>query len=140
MQHCCLQHWTLLASLVTSTTGCCFCFGSISSFFLELFLHSSPVAYWAPIDLGSSSFSDIFLPFHTVHGVLKARRLKWFAIPFSRGPHFVRPLHYDPSVLGAPNDMTHSFMELDNAVVHVIKLVSFLGLWFSVCLPSDKEG
>ena len=26
-------------------------------------------------------------PFHTVHGVLKARILKWFAIPFSSGPH-----------------------------------------------------
>ena len=25
----------------------------------------------------------IFLLFHTVHGVLKARMLKWFAIPFS---------------------------------------------------------
>ena len=25
---------------------------------------------------------SIFLPFHTVHGVLKARILKWFAIPF----------------------------------------------------------
>ena len=25
----------------------------------------------------------IFLPFHTVHGVLKARILKWFAIDFS---------------------------------------------------------
>ena len=24
-----------------------------------------------------------FLPFHTVHGVLKARILKWFAVPFS---------------------------------------------------------
>ena len=40
--------------------------------------------------------------FHTVHGVLKARILKWFAIPFSSGPHFVRTLHYDPSVLGGP--------------------------------------
>ena len=29
-------------------------------------------------------------PSHTVHGVLKARILKWFAIPFSRGPHSVR--------------------------------------------------
>ena len=28
---------------------------------------------------------------HTVHGVLKARILKWFAIPFSSGPHSVRP-------------------------------------------------
>ena len=42
----------------------------------------------------------IILPFHTVHGVLKARILKWFAIPFSSGPHSVRPLHHDPPVLG----------------------------------------
>ena len=57
MQYCSLQHQTLLPSLVTSTTGYCFCFGSIPSFFLELFLHWSPAAYWAPNDLGSSSFS-----------------------------------------------------------------------------------
>ena len=44
----------------------------------------------------------IFLPFHTVHGVLKAKILKWFAIPFSRGPHSVRTLHRDLSVLGGP--------------------------------------
>ena len=44
----------------------------------------------------------IFLPFHTVHGVLKARILKWFAILFSSGPRFVRTLHHDPSVLGGP--------------------------------------
>ena len=33
----------------------------------------------------------IILSFHTVHGVLKARILKWFAIPFSSGPHSVCP-------------------------------------------------
>ena len=44
----------------------------------------------------------IFLPLHTVHGVLKARILKWFAIPFSSGTHFVRTFHHDPSVLGGP--------------------------------------
>ena len=98
MQYCSLQHWTLLVSPVTSTTRCCFCFGSIPSFFLELFLHWSPVAYWAPTDLGSSSFSVLsFLPFHTACGVLKARILKWFAILFSSGPHFVRTFHHDPS-------------------------------------------
>ena len=42
------------------------------------------------------------LPFHTVHGVLKARILKWFAISFSSGPCFVRSLHHDPSDLGVP--------------------------------------
>ena len=44
----------------------------------------------------------IFLPFHSVHGVLNARILRWFAIPFSSGPHSVRPLHHDPSILGGP--------------------------------------
>ena len=79
-------------------------------------------------------------PFHTVHGVLKARILKRFAIPFSSGPRFVRTVHNDPSVLGGPTDMAHSFIELDKAVVHVIRLVSFLCLWFLVSLPSDGEG
>ena len=36
--------------------------------------------------------------------------------------------------------MAHSFTELDKAVVHVVRLVSFLWLWFSFCLPSDGEG
>ena len=44
----------------------------------------------------------IFLSFHTVHGILKARILKWFAIPFSSGPYFVRTLQHDPSILGGP--------------------------------------
>ena len=57
MQYCSLQHWTFLPSPVTSTTGCCFCFGPVSLFFLELVLHWSPVAYWASTDLGDSSFS-----------------------------------------------------------------------------------
>ena len=47
----------------------------------------------------------ILLPLHSVHGVLKARILKWFAIPFSSGPHSVRPLHHDPSILGCPVGM-----------------------------------
>ena len=41
----------------------------------------------------------IFLP---VHGVLKSRILKWFAIPFSSGPCFVKTLHHDPSIFGGP--------------------------------------
>ena len=79
----------------------------------------------------------IFLLFYTVHGVLKVRLLKWFAIPFSSGPHFARTLHHDLSILVALHGMDHSFTELDKAVVHVISLISFLGLWYSLCLPSD---
>ena len=78
IQYCYLQHLTLLLSPVTCTTGYCFCFGSTPPFFLESFLHWSPVAYWAPTDLGSSSFSiPSFCLFKTVHEVLKARILKW---------------------------------------------------------------
>ena len=32
MQYCSLQHHTLLPLPITSTIGCCFCFGSVSSF------------------------------------------------------------------------------------------------------------
>ena len=74
----------------------------------------------------------IFLPFHTVQVVLKARILKQFAIPFSSGPHVVRPLHHDPSVLGGPT--LHGLVSF-MAVVHVIRLVSFLWLWFNFVGP-----
>ena len=57
MQYSSLQHQTLLLSPITSTTGCSFCFDSISSFFLELFLNRFPVAYWAPTDMGNYSFN-----------------------------------------------------------------------------------
>ena len=39
----------------------------------------------------------------------------------------------------ALHGMAHSFIELDKAVVHVIRLISFLLLCFSVCLPSDGQ-
>ena len=51
----------------------------------------------------------IMLPFQTIHGVLKARILKWFAIPFSTGPRFVRTLHHDLYVLVTLYDTAHSF-------------------------------
>ena len=62
----------------------------------------------------------IILPFHTVHGVLKARMLKWFAIPFSSGPRFVRTACMTCLSWVALHGMAHSFIELEKAVVHVI--------------------
>ena len=141
MQYCSLQHWTLLLSPITSTAGYCFCFGSIPSFFLELFLHWPPVSYWATTDLRSSSFSVLsLLPFHTIHGVFKTRILNWLAIPFSSGPHFVRTLHHDPPIWVALYGITHSLTELDKAAVQVISLFSFLWLWFSFCLILKEMG
>ena len=101
VQHCFFQHRSFL-SPVTSTTGCCFCFDSIPSFFLELFLHWSPVAYWAPTNLGSPSLSILsFCLLILFMGF--SRQEYWSGLPFiSSGPHSVRPLHHDPSVLVGP--------------------------------------
>ena len=51
MQYCSLQHQT--SPQDTCTTGHCFYFGSASSFFLQLFLCTSPVVYWTSTDLQS---------------------------------------------------------------------------------------
>ena len=78
-----LQHWTLLPSPVTSTTGHCFLLW-LHLFILpqvisQLFFSSIMGIYWP----GEFIFQcHIILSFHTVHGVLMARKLKWFAIPF----------------------------------------------------------
>ena len=141
MQYCSLQHQTLLPSPVTSTTGFCFCFDSVSSFFLELFLHSSPVACWTLIDRGSSSFSVLsFWLFLLFMGF--TRQEYWSGLPF---PSPVGHILSELSIMICPScvalhGVAHSFIELDEAVVHVIRLVSFLWWWFSVCLPSDGEG
>ena len=140
MQYCSLQHQSWLLSPVTSTTGCCFCFGSLCSFFLELFLHWSSVAHWAPADTGSSSFSVLsFCIFILLMGF--SRQEYWSGLPFpSPVDHVLSKL----STMTRPfkvalHGMAHSFTEWDKAVVHVIRLVSFLCLWFSVCLPSVEE-
>ena len=81
MQYCSLRYWTLFPYHVASTTGCCFCFAPISSFFLELFLHSSLVAYGAPADLGSSSFRVLsFCLFIIFVGF--TRQEYWSGLPF----------------------------------------------------------
>ena len=141
MQYCSLQHWTLLPLPVTSTTGCCFCFGSVSSFFLELFLQWSPVAYWAPTDLGSSSLSVLSLCLFILFlGFSKQEYQRDLLFP-SQVDHALSELSTMTRLFWvALQDMAYSFIELDKAVVHVIRLVSFLWLWFSVCLPTDGEG
>ena len=139
MQYCSLQHWVLLLSPVPSTTGCLFCFGTIPSFFLKLFLHWSPVVYWAPTNLGSSSFSILsFCVFILFMGFSRQEYwsgfhslLQWTTFCQMSPPWPVR--------LGWPYMTWLSFTELDKAVVRMIRLASCLWLWFqSVCpvIPS----
>ena len=119
MQYCCSQHKTLLLLPVTSTAGCSFCFGSIPSFFLELFLHWSPVAYWVHTDLGSSSFSILsFCLFILFMGF--SRQEYWSSLPF---PSPVDHILSDLSAMTRPSWVAPqawlSFIELDKAVVLV---------------------
>ena len=94
-----------------------------TSFSLELFLHSSSVAYWAPTDLGSSSFTVLFILF-----IGFSRQEYWSGLPF---PSPVDLVLSELSIRTCPSwvalySMTHSFIELDKAVVHVIRSVHFL--------------
>ena len=139
MQYFSLQHWTLLSSPVTSTTGCCFCFGFVSSFFLELFLHSSLIEYWVPTDPGSSSFSVLsFCLFILFMGL--SRQEYWSGLLF---PSPVDHIFSEVSTRTRPSwvalhGLACNFTESDKAMVPVISLTSFLWLWFSFCMPSDE--
>ena len=143
IQYYSLQHQTLLSPPDTATTEWCFHFGSGSSFLLELFLHCSPVAYWAPTDLGSSSFSVLSICLFILFRGF-SRQEYWSVLPFPSPVDHVLSELYTMTHLScvAPQGMAGSFIELDKAVVHVIRLISFLWLSFSfsVCLPSDREG
>ena len=136
MQYNSLQHQTLLLSPLTSTAGYWFCFGSIPSFFLELFVHRSPVAYWAPTDLGSSSFS--ILSFLYCSWGSQSKNTEVVCYSLLQWTTFCQTSPPWPARLGWPHMAWLSFFELDKAVVCVIRLTSFLWLWF-VCLPSDAS-
>ena len=140
VQYCSLQHWTLFPSLVTSRTGWCFYFGSVFSFFLVIspLISSSILGTFRP---GSSSFSVLsFCLFILFMGF--SRQEYWSGLPF---PSTVDHVLSEPTTMTclswvALHGMAHSFIELDKAVVHVSRLVSFLWFCFSFCLPSDGEG
>ena len=120
IQYCALQHQTLLLSPVTFTTGCCFCFGSVPSFFLELFLHWSLVAYWAPTDLGSLSFIVLsFCLFILFMGFSRQEYWRQWTTFCQTSPPW--PVH-----LGWPHMAWLSFIELD-------KLWSMWSDWLIVC-------
>ena len=87
---------------------------------------------------------DITTSFHEILFILFvgfSRQEYWSVLPFpSPVDHILSELFTmtRPS-WAALHSMAHSFTELDKAVVHVIRLVSFLWLGMSVCLPSDGE-
>jgi len=134
MQYCFLQHQTLLPSPVTSTNGCRVFFGSISSFLLELFLHWSLVAYWAPSDLGSSSFSVLLFAFSYCSWGSQGKNTE--VICHSPVDHVLSEL----STMTCPSwvalhGMGHNFIELYKAVGMWSVLLVFCDCGFHSVFP-----
>ena len=82
MQYCSLQHQTFTIRHIHNWVS--------FPLWLSLFIPSGVISLLFSSTLGTyqpEGFTfqcHIFMPSRTVHGVLKARMLKWFAIPFSK--------------------------------------------------------
>ena len=98
-------------------------------------LHWSPVAYWIPTDLGSSSFS--ILSFCLFILFMGFSRQEYWSVFHSllQWTTFCQTTPPWPGHLGWPHMAWLSFIELDKAVVHVIRLASCLWLWFQFVCP-----
>ena len=135
MQYYSLQYQTLLLLPIISTAGCCFCFGSIPSFFLELFLHWSPVAYWAPNDLGSSSFGILSFCLFILFMVF-SRQEYWSGLPFpSPMDHILSGLFTMTRPSWVALQAWLGFIELDKAMVLVWLDWLVFWVWFQCVCP-----
>ena len=128
MQYCSLHYQTLLPSAVTTTTG------ELFSLWLCLFIVSGVISpLFSSSILGEFIFwCHIFCLFLLFMGF--SRQEYWSGLPFPPlGDHVLSELSTmtHPSWV-ALHSMAHVFIELDKAVVHVISLISFLWLWFSL--------
>ena len=113
------------------------CLSLIPSEAISLLFSSSILGtYWC----GEFIFQcHIFLPFHTVHGSSQGKNDEVVCHSLLRWTTFCQKSPPWPSWV-ALHGLAHCFIELDKAVIHVISLVSFLWLWFSLSLPSDGWG
>ena len=107
-----IHNWTL------------FLLWSASSFAISPLISSRILSIYQPMEFIFQH--HIFLPFHTVPGILEAVILKCFASPFSSGLVLSELSIMTRLSWVALHGMDHSFIELDKVVIHVISLVSFL--------------
>ena len=102
-------------------------------------LHWSPVAYCAPTDLGSSSSVSYLFAFSYCSRGSQGKNTEVVCHSLLQWTTFCQNSPPWPICLEQPYMAWLSFIELDKTVVHVIRLASFLWLWFqSVCplMPS----
>ena len=102
--------------------------------YLQIFLHYLGVGWGSSLSVISFCLFIWFMGF--------SRKECLSGLPFSSPvDHVLSEL----STMTCPSwvalhGMARSFIELDKVVFHVTRLVSFLWLWFSVCLSSNGEG
>ena len=112
-----------------------------SSFLLELFLCSSPVAFWTSTDLRASAFSVLsFCLFMVFTGFSRQECRNGLPFP-SPGDHVLSELSTmtGPSWV-ALHGMAHSFTKLYKAVIYMIIWLVFCDCGFySVCPLMDEE-
>ena len=116
-----------------------FCFGSIPSFFLDLFLHWSPVAYWAPTDLGSSSFSILSFCLSYCSWGFQGKNTEVACHSLLQWATFCQTSPPWPGHLGLPHRHGLVHWVRQGCGPSVIRLISFLWVWFQcVCslMPS----
>ena len=101
---------------------------------------STLLKYWAPTTMGSSSFSYLFAFSYYCSWGSQGKDIEVVCHSLLQWTSFCQNPPSWPVHLGWPYMAWHSFIELDKAMIHVISLVSFLWLWFSFCLPSDRWG
>ena len=101
---------------------------------LSWWCHPTISSYWAPSHLESSSFIVLsFRLFILFKGF--SRQEYWSGLPFPSPVDVLSELSIMTHLSWvALHDVAPSFIKLDKAVVHLIRLVSFLWLWFSVWL------
>ena len=115
--------------------GIVFALAPIPSFFLELFLHWSPVAYWTPTDLGVPLSVSCHFAFSYCSCSSLGKKTEVAGHSLLQWTTFCQTSPPWPVRLGWPHTARHTFIELDKAVVHVIRLASFLWLWFQCVCP-----
>ena len=96
---------------------------------------------YRPVEFISSSFSVLYFSFFMLFLVF-SRQEYWSGLPILSPVDHILSEFSTVTHLSwvALQGMSHSFIELDKGMVHVISLVSFLWLWFSFCLPlMDKD-
>ena len=125
MQYFSLQHQTLLPSPVTSTTGCCFCFGSISGVISPLISSSILGTYWPREFIFQCPIFLLFILF------MGFSRQEYWSIEYwsknteGNGLPFPSPMDHvlsELSTMACPSwvtlhSMAHSFIELDKVML-----------------------